>query len=136
VDWLQSQSSLRSRCYIHVFASGEDGGLHGGEPLSDGRLTKNPPYTPGFTCTQCPAGNMNWPTYGWDSVSGGWAYSMWIVARNPYPAGGDNTVATIMPQPVASNKGNLRPSYTREGVAVEFMFDKCIFRKQYDPWRH
>jgi hypothetical protein len=117
----------------NVFQPGKFGGLHGGEPLIDPRLS-NPAYQPSFFSASTPKANIGWSTFSWAGPSGGWAYSQWSYFRRPTPAGGDNTVPALAAQPTAPSQGALRSTYTTNGTAVEFALHKCAMLPQYVPW--
>jgi hypothetical protein len=119
------------------------GGLHAGEPLVDVRLTSNPIFPdPNYTDPT----NENTGTItidsrdGWAGKSGGWAYMEWNAPTSwvgsndrsilnwPYPLlGGDNTPEVLKSQPVASQSGSGRPSYTTPSLAVEIAFHRNIW---------
>lgn len=123
------------------------GGKHGGEPLVDIRLARNPPFpdpnfTNGrnqFTGTSYAGGwNPSGPpgtNLGWGGRAGGWAYGKWFVplmdesqgwtGLNPCQ-GGDNTPDSLAPQPVASSPGQQRPTYHATGLSVEIAFHQVI----------
>jgi hypothetical protein len=119
------------------------GGLHGGEPLTDPRLTSNPPFPdPNYQDpTNENTGQANiCPRAGWAGKSGGWAFLEWKVPNCyvaegltgvlnwPYPLmGGDNTPEQLTPQPKATSVGAARPSYSTPGLAVEIAFHRYIW---------
>ncbi|HEY9784521.1 MAG TPA: hypothetical protein V6D17_03895 [Candidatus Obscuribacterales bacterium] len=108
----------------------QKGGKHGGEPITDQRLTTNtlitaqtqelPPIPPGNLI------NPPKPQYGWEGKAGGWGYGIWKMLGAPGPFGRHNKPEALSFMPSAANLGDLRPTYQSNGIAADISFHKIV----------
>jgi len=119
-----------------VYSLGRNkGGKHAGTPIPDQRLIDDPEI-PGTAPAKLTEGNVlkpQKPMFGWDGASGAWAYGLWKKLNlAPAPFGGHNKPETLTYLNFAASPGELRPTYTQNGNAVDFAIHRVVKELPYD----